>query len=183
MLGTVKTVILTIVICVWAFTYGSAWAVNPTYFTQQSTTVYGLQVNSTTLSRDNQTIGLLRSVKLPLLPWYVLFDFYINKDHRQKGYGKKLFKHVLHEAILKKATKIFLNPGPFEEKDGKFIPVCGPERAKLLQKLIKFYQSFNFRFMNNRYLATMLKACYKVAGIQEDPHLLMVYNKENHHAK
>lgn len=154
---------------------------NQIHFSSEPTKIYSVQGKNTFLflNHDNQEerIGLLSYVKIPLSSWYILYNFYIKKEYRGHGHGKQLFEKVLHELINEDATKVFLNPGPFEEKDGTFSPVYGPEREKLITQLVTFYKKFNFTFVNSKFLSIILKAVYKTVGINEDPRLIMIYKK------
>lgn len=122
---------------------------------------------------NNDESGKLCFVKIPLTKWYILYDFYIEKNYRNQGYGKKLFQKVLNE-VAQDATKIFIQPGPFELVDGRMLTLPTDEREDRIIKLVKFYESFNFHVSNNRYGCSLLGIVYKALGIPEDPHYFMI---------
>ncbi len=123
---------------------------------------------------NKEQIGSLSYLKVPVLSWYMLYYFYINPDHRKKGWGKILFKHVLEKVKELGATKVMLQTGPYEynEKGEAIVSPPGPERDARVEKLLKFYFSFNFKLLNRLY-ATLLAGVYFVFRVDEDPAIFM----------
>lgn len=126
------------------------------------------------LSRDRQKICSISYVKVPLWNWYILFDFYTTKQFRNRGYGRMLLNHVLQDLEAAGATKIYIQPGPFDIVNGKAVQILGPERGLAITRLIRFYESCNFRLVNSKLIELPLKIAYKVLSIEENPAFLMV---------
>lgn len=123
---------------------------------------------------DNKEIGFLKYVKLPCLSWYVLFDFFINKEFRNKGYGSALFEIALQTLIKKGASKIFIQPGPFDLLKGKYLSFDNDERMTRIHKLVKWYQKYHFKRINSLFLSKLLAGLYFTMRINEHPHFIMV---------
>jgi len=121
-------------------------------------------------------IGFLEYVKIPFFHWYVIHSFYIERKYRNKGYGKKLLKIALSKLKSIGATKIFIQPGPFEYVNGIFSPLEKEDKKLRLKKLIKFYQSEGFSLANSSFLSFTLKGLYKILDIDENPHYFMIKN-------
>lgn len=119
--------------------------------------------------------GFLSYLRIPVINWYMLFNFYIYPEYRHEGYGKILFNKVLTDMIAKGATKIFIQPGPFELVDGNLVFPNKEEKEERIKKLVIFYEKYNFHLMSNRPLYKMMLLIYKIAGIEEDPRYLMIY--------
>jgi GNAT superfamily N-acetyltransferase len=131
-------------------------------------------VGKTILVDNNIRIGTLTYAKLPFLKWYILYDFYVRKDFRNKGYGTLLMETVLKKLLLKGARKIFVQPGPFELTYDN-LNLDEQKKEERLNKLIKFYARNGFFVINNTVITKGLALLYKVFGIQEDPQFIMMY--------
>jgi GNAT superfamily N-acetyltransferase len=124
---------------------------------------------------DSSLIATLSYVKLPLFPWFVLFDFFVYPEYRNKGIGKMLFGYALQEITAKGAMRVYVQPGPCE-LIGRVLTLCtGQERVERLKKLVSFYSAFNFRPATNTFIAHALCVMYRILGVHEDQDLLMVY--------
>lgn len=137
-----------------------------------------LHGKETIISLNDAEIGFLCYVKIPLLSSYALFDFYIDCNYRNLGYGKCLLNHVMDDihAINNNST-LYVQPGPFELIDGQFKQVQEPLRQKLIEKLVKFYRALGFKNMELGYLTRyIIYIFYILTGIHEDPKYLMVRN-------
>jgi len=126
------------------------------------------------LQKDDKEIGSLSYVCMPYIRWYVLYDFYIEPEQRHQGYGKKLLRAALDEIINAGARYIFIQPGPFENVDGDFVQIVGPARESRTQKLISLYKLFSFQEINSPSLCSILNGVYKIIGIDEDAHYLLM---------
>jgi GNAT superfamily N-acetyltransferase len=145
-----------------------------TSFKVDSSTHYLAKIKEYSLNKDDQKIGQLTSIKLPLCNWYLLLDFYVNKDYRNQGYGKLIFKKVLDDIKKRGGTKLFLQPGPFEYENGNVVTIQGGRRQERINALVKFYESFGFRITRSKFLTKFLAAAYKIVGIPEDSNYFMV---------
>ncbi len=123
---------------------------------------------------DNNEMGFLSYLKLPFVRWYILYDFYIEPKIRSHGHGKYLLEITLGEVLHTGASKIFIQPGPFELVNYKFVALKANERTERMQRLIKLYQLYNFELINSKYLSKILALVYSCIGIDEDPQFLMV---------
>lgn len=120
---------------------------------------------------NNQVMGTITYCKIPLLRWYILYDFYIEPEFRAKGLGKNLLQHARDELIGQfKATRIYIQPGPYEKN------IIKPDNYKeKITKLIKLYSSLGF-IPVKRFFSKLISIFYWLASIDEDPQYLMVYN-------
>jgi GNAT superfamily N-acetyltransferase len=126
----------------------------------------------------DQEIGMLSSIQIPILHWCVLYDFFVWPAYRGQGHGHFLFAHAVNQAEKSGASNIFVQPGPFELVAGKYVLVKGAQRKTALNKLIRFYESHQFARMSGmmlRCVSFFLGIVYRLASIDEDPRLLMVY--------
>lgn len=77
---------------------------------------------------------------------YILYNFFVFPEFRNKGYGKKIIEYTLD--LLKKngALKIYIQPGPFEiNKEGVYYEIPdGLEREQKIINLLKLYCSYGF---------------------------------------
>jgi len=130
------------------------------------------------MSIGDQEIGKLNSIQIPILHWCVLYDFFIQPAYRGQGHGHFLFSHAVNQAEKSGASKIFVQPGPFELVAGKYTSVKGVQRKIALNRLIRFYESHQFALMSGmklRCVSFFLGIVYRLANIDEDPCLLMVH--------
>jgi GNAT superfamily N-acetyltransferase len=162
----ISTVLL---LCLIPYTYTQAAS-----FEHKKDNLSFLQDNIITLTHDHQEIGFLHYVKLPFMQWYVIHNFFIKKKCRKKGYGKKLFQEALDRLSLKKASKIFVQPGAFEID----IPLSAQEKKERMPHLVKFYEEFGFAINENKYFYRLLKIAYKIGKLQEDAQMFMVKEQE-----
>jgi hypothetical protein len=82
--------------------------------------------------------------------------------------------YVMEDIIVKGATRIYVQPGPFEFINGRMRQCLGVDRLERLNKLIKFYSEFKFKPATSVATSSLLKIIYRLLDIQEDPQLLMV---------
>lgn len=122
------------------------------------------------INENKQEIGSISFYKIPLTGWYIFYDFYIEPKFRNKGFGKTLLKNSINYLIDLKATRIYIQPGPYELTSG------APENySEKIQRLIKLYSSFGF-IKVSRFFSKLAYLLYWVCSIKEDPQYLMVYN-------
>ncbi len=142
----------------------------------EATASFGpLRGRATTLVVGGTAIGFLSYVKFPCLSWYVMFDFYVSKDFRGRGYGRYLLGHVRDELSTRGATKIFIQPGPFELERGVCVCVNGAEGAAKTARLVCLYHSLGFRPVNICVVTFVLRLLYALLSIAADPRFLMAY--------
>lgn len=127
------------------------------------------------LLSDGKKIGFLCYVKLPLVNWYVLFNFFTIQNQRHKGYGRMVLNHVLELLKEAGATKIFIQPGPYEIVEGKQVVLIDATQRELrIAQLISYYETSKFRLIKNSFIEYLLNWIYKILAIPENPHFLMI---------
>ncbi|SKC36455.1 GNAT family N-acetyltransferase [Maledivibacter halophilus] len=95
-------------------------------------------------------IQVLSKKKLKDNAFYIT-ELFIEKEHRKKGVGRKLFDKLpefLRKHIIEPIAYIYLMPGPLEKINGevKYIMNSKDEQmVSLKQRLIKFYKSVGFK--------------------------------------
>ena len=91
----------------------------------ENSSIYGLAGSKINMINTSKTIGEIRYVKLPFCNWYVLYAFFIAPLYRRCGNGHNLFNHVV--SILKNegATRLIIQPGPFEYINNQCISPWG----------------------------------------------------------
>lgn len=119
----------------------------------------------------NEEIGHLYYERLPL-SIFVIHTFFIKPIHRNKGHGTRLLEMACNEIKNKGARMIFIQPGPFEQVDQEFRAVTR-DKLKKIELLIKLYTKVGFKSAPRvlRYFAAYV---YKLVGLQEDAHYLMI---------
>lgn len=120
---------------------------------------------------DAEHIGFVSYTKTPLLPFYILHSLYVYPNHRKKGYAKRFLPFVCQEIADAGATKIYIQPGPFEMSNDGIVNV--EDYQKRMEYLIPFYESMGFKKVDV-ILSWLASFIYKVANIQEDAQHLMV---------
>ena len=127
-----------------------------------------------TMFDNDVCVGFASYRKIPMTSWYAIHSLYVYPKFRRKGYGASLTNHICKLLKNLKATRAYIQPGPFELKDGKSVSVGNLYKQKM-RDLIKFYEKLVFRrvsFMMSK-IASIL---YYFKGIYEDPSYLMVKN-------
>jgi len=135
-----------------------------------------LKGKSFSLIVNNDEIGFLDHVEIPILKWYILHSFFVKKEYRSKGYGKYLLQSVLSDIVFAGASKVFIQPGPFEHIGGHFVSIDKNERDERIKQIIRLYKYVGFHFANNKYLSICLNLVYKVLCINENPTYFMIYD-------
>lgn len=149
------------------------------YFSNEDTAFSFLNGQEISLFIDNHKIGFLSYVKIPITKWYVIYSFFIKREYRNRGLGKKLFEKVLNEIHSKDVDKIFIQPGPFELIDGNLVTIDDSEKIERITKIVNFYTSYKFHLANNKFLSVFLNLLYKILGIDENSNFFMIYeNRE-----
>lgn len=143
-------------------------------FSVRQIKAYGLHGQKIIPILNNIPIGCISYIRIPVVNWHIIYDFFICKKQRGKGYGKQLFSHALAELRSKKATTILIQPGPFEWSNGKSVAITGHQKDTALKKLVQFYSSHGFNFLRNSLLSKCLAIMYRLLSIDEDPHFFMV---------
>lgn len=163
------------------FFFVNSWACDnqlPRTIRVQHTTDYGVHSYQYVMSIGDQEIGMLSSIHIPILHWCVLYDFFVQPAYRGQGHGHFLFAHAVNQAEKAGASKMFVQPGPFELVAGKYVSVKGAQREIALKRLVRFYESHQFTRLSGimwRCVSFFLDIIYRLASIDEDPRLLMVY--------
>ena len=55
--------------------------------------------------------------------WYAIYSLYVYPQFRQQGYGTLLVKQICRILCKKKATYVYIQPGPFELQDEEAVGV------------------------------------------------------------
>lgn len=120
------------------------------------------------------TIASISYVKLPIFSWYIVFDFFVESEFRNRGIGKTLLSYVVQEIIDLGGKRIYVQPGPYERVGGIFVPSEGQEREERMKKLVKFYSDSDFKPAMYKKAVYLLCIFYKILGINENPDFLLV---------
>ncbi len=142
---------------------------------QYTTVDSGALSNETQITcfEDNSKIGFVSYTKVPCSYFYVIHSFYVYPEYRCQGYGEKLLKQACEHVKALHASRIYIQPGPFEIINGYTKNIHGQDRKKRMQSLVKLYSKCDFTGVD---LITMTLAClaYKIMNIDEDTDYLMV---------
>ena len=104
----------------------------------------------------------------------VIHSLFVYPLWREQGFGKQLLKSGCKHLEKEGADYIFIQPGPFDSKDGDIYPVPpGPDREIKLKKLRKLYSLLGFKKVP-RFVSVLANAVYHCIGLQEDAADLMV---------
>ncbi len=125
---------------------------------------------------DKKKVGFVSYIKIPLCKYYIIYSFYIYPQYRHKGYGKKLFEYACNQLSSVGASRIYIQPGPFEIVNDCIENINDASRTEKLQKLIKLYKKFGFAFVNTS-KSLFVSIIYKIIGIDENPKYLMVKSR------
>ncbi len=129
---------------------------------------------------QDEEVGSLSYVKMPIFNTYVIDSFYVHPEYRNKGYGSALLNHACDYLKTMGATAIYLQPGPFnlEKVPEGYITTVRPTgelyEAKL-QQLIAFYKKNQFHF-TPKWATPIIWLLYKAMRIDENAEYLMVKN-------
>ncbi len=123
--------------------------------------------------KDTNLVGFVSYRKIPLVPWYAIHSLYVYPNFRSNGYGSALINHTCLLLKKKKATRAYIQPGPFELDDDTPICVSPENRKEKLHSLIRFYERLQFKKAHAgiRICASLF---YFFAQIKEDADCLMV---------
>jgi len=119
---------------------------------------------------EAEKIGYLYYVKIPLVFYCIVYNFYITPTYRNKGYGTQLLAYTCDYLKSYGASKVYIQPGPFEPE--------GLKRASSdydikLQRLVALYKKNQF-VLANKMLQSLAFLGYKCIGIDENYRYLMV---------
>lgn len=82
---------------------------------------------------------------------FYITELFIEKEHRGKGIGRKIFGQLsefLYHNISEPIACIYLMPGPLEKINGEVEYIINPDDEQMIllkQKLIRFYESVGFK--------------------------------------
>lgn len=122
---------------------------------------------------QGEEIGSISYIKIPCLNYYVLHTFYIYPEHRNKGYGTQWLNYTCDYLQSIGATKIYIQPGPFEINNDEDSAALGRSRALTLQALINLYKKNRFVSAQN-WMTPLIQLMYKGMRIDEKAEYLMV---------
>ncbi len=100
---------------------------------------------------------------------YIIYNFYIQPEDRNQGYGQDLLKYMCDQAQKRGASRIFVQPGPFELDR----VLLNQDKEELLEKLLVFYEKESFQRASG-FLKSVAGAFYSLIKINEDAHYLLV---------
>ena len=132
-------------------------------------------MKNTTIGCDieGNEVGYIECVRLPC-SFYVVHNFYVYPEHRGKGIGKALLAHMCTLLKTKGAYKAYLQPGPFDLKDGEFVAITDvQEHQDKMKKLVTLYRSVGFCSVHPCMFA-LVGCLYKIVRASEDARNLMV---------
>lgn len=119
---------------------------------------------------DGYSIGFLSYTKVPVFSIYILHSLIVYPEFRNRGYGRKLLEYALFDLKKAGASRVYIQPGPFEIS-GK--ELSESEHDQKIKSLVKFYASFGFEFVY-KLTSIIMRIAYFFAGIDENPNYLMV---------
>ena len=120
-----------------------------------------------------EKIGFLYCTKMPLVPYYILYNFYVRPVYRNRGYGTRLLNYTCDYLAWQGASAIYIQPGPFELQQEISVDMSPCSREVKLRRLIALYKNNRFVPVNTimQYAACIV---YRYMGINEDARYLMV---------
>ena len=119
------------------------------------------------LIQDQQELGCVSFIKVPLSHTFAVHSFYIYPKYRNHGYGTRLLQYVCDYLATKDAHKIYVQPGPFE------LPNVSGGNGLNTQQLIKLYTKCGFE-RGNKLTSTLAGLLYLLININENSRYLMV---------
>lgn len=126
------------------------------------------------LHQHMQRIGQISYVKIPCTNWNMIFDFYVEPEHRNNGNGTQIFTKALEEITKDGIEKLMIQPAPYEIVNGTVVRYHGTEHAEKTQRLMNFYRKYGFEVANNACFLRMVRAAYFMGRIDDDARLCMV---------
>ena len=119
------------------------------------------------LIEDEQQLGYMSFIKIPLLHTFIIHSFYIYPEYRSHGYGTRLLQYVCDYLVIKKAHRIYVQIGPFE------LPHVSSGNGLNMEQLIKLYAKCGFELCNKSTCA-LAGLSYSFININENSRYLMV---------
>lgn len=128
-------------------------------------------VTITMSDSHNACIGFVSYRKILISSWYVIHSLYVYPKFRRKGYGSTLIKKTC--ALLKtlKATRVYIQPGPFE-LDHDELAFSKKGYQKKMTALITFYKKLGFEPVHS-VTSALARFIYFFMKIDEDSRYLM----------
>lgn len=102
----------------------------------------------------------------------VIHSFWIQPKYRRHGYGLALLQFTCQQLQQQGVHWIFIQPGPFEQANGKPLNIPPAEKAQRLAAIIRLYQKAGFQ-PASRLLCWLARGLYPLLGIDEDANYLM----------
>lgn len=135
----------------------------------------GSTQNETKISHhvDDQEVGFITITKTPLFSFYILHTLYVHPQYRHQGYGKRLLKYTCEHATSLGASRMYIQPGPFELDDNGYLIKPTDVYDERVQALIALYTKCGFT-PASKPLTYCAYALYKCMGIEENAKYLMV---------
>ncbi len=122
------------------------------------------------LIEDQESLGFVSFVKIPLLRTFVIHSFYIYPQYRNHGHGTRLLQYACDYLITKNACRIYVQLDPFE------LPDVTSDNGLNIQQLIKLYTKCGFEPCH-KLTSSLAGLSYSLININENSRYLMV--KEN----
>lgn len=93
---------------------------------------------------ENVTIGCIGCDKSSK-DSYILHSLYVEPEYRHKGLGRELLLKAYWYLKEKGASKMYIQPGPFELQDEVIVPISDKQEYNdKMQKLIALFASIGF---------------------------------------
>jgi ribosomal protein S18 acetylase RimI-like enzyme len=122
---------------------------------------------------DTRRIGFLWYTKLPIVHYYVLYNFYISPEYRNKGHGSALLAYSCDYLAQQGASRVYIQPGPFEMNSAGELIGNSVDYELRLQRLVSFYQKHDFVLVSPMQ-SFGIGLLYRVLRINENARYLMV---------
>lgn len=124
----------------------------------------------TLYDNHNNRVGFVSYKKIPITSWYIIHSLYVYPKFRRKGYGSALIKQMCKLLKDLHATRIYIQPGPFELNNKP--PIKGNSYKEKMKELIKFYKKLGFKYTNS-IVSAIAAVVYFFSGIHENSRYLM----------
>lgn len=124
------------------------------------------------LHTNKTCVGFVSYRKIPLTSWYALHSLYVYPEFRRKGHGTALIKHACASLKNLKATRVYIQPGPFELEHKQQLNTPLSYKKKI-DELVRLYKKSAFEPAHS--ITSGIAALYYfLSGIPEQSRYLMV---------
>lgn len=124
--------------------------------------------------KKKKEIARITIRKVPLFHFYIFHTLYVLPEHRNCGVGKNLLEYACTQVKTQGASRIYIQPGPFELDEYGYLVKPTEQYEERVQKLITLYQQSGFSAASRplTYCAYLLYTCLR---IDENSAHLMVH--------